>query len=483
MTVEPRSGQQAALSLADCASRREQRIAARAAPPSQTTRRRRRARRACSARGPPPTAAATTPPRSTSSPPPTRFFPAPSCGSTSGRPTAISARPVEAVAAFDRFLRNAGDAPPETLAEARRSAAELKTKLGQIQVTLRDRRRRDHRRRQAGRQHAAGGDDVDDARPPPGRGPARGVLARDRRRGRHRRQDRRRQHRAAADRSAAREHGQRMGRSWGPATRPPIRARRRSRPSIAGPGSGWRRAWWSPRARSPRSSSRAAARRWRSDQRRAGDDARRAEGVLMMRRWRLPLVLALLRGRGCVRRRRRRRRHPGGAVDRRDHAEPGAGRSRAASDPRRRPSRQPRHGQRPATFPPRPAGPIPVRRHARAPHPHHAQRAAGPHRLRPRCGRDPGRARQRTDHHRRRRAASTTRSRCQRRCAACRPTAAPARQIRDAASVSVDSSRRAPAARNICALGVRVNALEIRSADALRLYTGSSSRKPAPPSQ
>jgi len=38
------------------------------------------------------------------------------------------------VEAFDRFLRDAGDAPPETLAEARRSAAELKTKLGQIQV-------------------------------------------------------------------------------------------------------------------------------------------------------------------------------------------------------------------------------------------------------------------------------------------------------------------------------------------------------------
>ncbi len=39
------------------------------------------------------------------------------------------------MAAFDRFLRDAGDAPPETLAEARRSAAELKTKLGQIQVS------------------------------------------------------------------------------------------------------------------------------------------------------------------------------------------------------------------------------------------------------------------------------------------------------------------------------------------------------------
>jgi tetratricopeptide (TPR) repeat protein len=44
-------------------------------------------------------------------------------------------RPVDAVEAFDRFLTEAGDAPPETLAEARRSAAELKTKLGQIKVT------------------------------------------------------------------------------------------------------------------------------------------------------------------------------------------------------------------------------------------------------------------------------------------------------------------------------------------------------------
>jgi len=63
------------------------------------------------------------------------IFPSPKLWFNIGQANRDLGRPVEAVAAFDRFLREAGDAPPETLAEARRSAAELKTKLGQIQVT------------------------------------------------------------------------------------------------------------------------------------------------------------------------------------------------------------------------------------------------------------------------------------------------------------------------------------------------------------
>ncbi len=63
------------------------------------------------------------------------IFPSPKLWFNIGQANRDLGRPVEAAAAFDRFLRNAGDAPPETLAEARRSAAELKTKLGQIQVT------------------------------------------------------------------------------------------------------------------------------------------------------------------------------------------------------------------------------------------------------------------------------------------------------------------------------------------------------------
>ena len=63
------------------------------------------------------------------------IFPSPKLWFNIGQANRDLGRPVEAVAAFDRFLRNAGDAPPETLAEARRSTAELKTKLGQIQVT------------------------------------------------------------------------------------------------------------------------------------------------------------------------------------------------------------------------------------------------------------------------------------------------------------------------------------------------------------
>jgi tetratricopeptide (TPR) repeat protein len=63
------------------------------------------------------------------------IFPSPKLWFNIGQANRDLGRPVEAVAAFDRFLREAEDAPPETLAEARRSSGELKTKLGQITVT------------------------------------------------------------------------------------------------------------------------------------------------------------------------------------------------------------------------------------------------------------------------------------------------------------------------------------------------------------
>ena len=64
-----------------------------------------------------------------------RIFPSPKLWFNIGQANRDLGRPVEAVEAFDRFLTEADDAPPETLTEARRSAAELKTKLGQLKVT------------------------------------------------------------------------------------------------------------------------------------------------------------------------------------------------------------------------------------------------------------------------------------------------------------------------------------------------------------
>jgi hypothetical protein len=43
-------------------------------------------------------------------------------------------RPVEALAAFEKFLALATDAAPEVLSEARQSAAELRTKLAQVKI-------------------------------------------------------------------------------------------------------------------------------------------------------------------------------------------------------------------------------------------------------------------------------------------------------------------------------------------------------------
>jgi len=64
-----------------------------------------------------------------------RIFPSPKLWFNIGQANRDLGRPVEAVAAFDRFLREASDAPTETVSEARRSAAELKARLGQIKVT------------------------------------------------------------------------------------------------------------------------------------------------------------------------------------------------------------------------------------------------------------------------------------------------------------------------------------------------------------
>ena len=64
-----------------------------------------------------------------------KVFPSPKLWFNIGQANRDLGRPVEAVEAFDRFLTEAEDAPSETLAEARRSAAELKTKLGQLKVT------------------------------------------------------------------------------------------------------------------------------------------------------------------------------------------------------------------------------------------------------------------------------------------------------------------------------------------------------------
>jgi tetratricopeptide (TPR) repeat protein len=64
-----------------------------------------------------------------------KIFPSPKLWFNIGQANRDLGRPVEAVEAFDRFLTEAEDAPSETLAEARRSAAELKTKLGQLKVT------------------------------------------------------------------------------------------------------------------------------------------------------------------------------------------------------------------------------------------------------------------------------------------------------------------------------------------------------------
>jgi len=63
-----------------------------------------------------------------------RIFPSPKLWFNIGQANRDLGRPVEAVEAFDRFLRDASDAPAETVTEARQSASELKKKLGRIEV-------------------------------------------------------------------------------------------------------------------------------------------------------------------------------------------------------------------------------------------------------------------------------------------------------------------------------------------------------------
>src|SRR5262245_64846875 len=63
-----------------------------------------------------------------------RIFPSPKLWFNIGQANRDLGRPVEAVEAFDRFLRDATDAPAGTVTEARQSAAELKKKLGRIEI-------------------------------------------------------------------------------------------------------------------------------------------------------------------------------------------------------------------------------------------------------------------------------------------------------------------------------------------------------------
>ena len=230
-----------------------------------------------------------------------------------------------------------------------------------------------------------------------------------------RRQGRRRQHELRPIDLRAREpDGRRMGRSWGPAAQPPPTARgAEARRSIAGPGSGSRRAWSSPRAR--RRDHYRDSGSGGGLQRRAGDDARRTEGVLMRAAGDCRCVLALLavRGRACG---GSGGGADGGPVDRRDPRDLRGGRSRAASDPRQRPPRQRRHGQRPVLPHHRRPGRSSPATRSRCSSPPRRMGSAGPHPLRAWTRAGP-RSRAATARPPSPSAsASTTRSRC-RRCA------------------------------------------------------------------
>jgi hypothetical protein len=62
-------------------------------------------------------------------------FPSPKLWFNIGQANRDLGRPVEALEAFQHFLADAPDAPAETIAEARRSAAELRSKLGRLEIT------------------------------------------------------------------------------------------------------------------------------------------------------------------------------------------------------------------------------------------------------------------------------------------------------------------------------------------------------------
>jgi len=61
-------------------------------------------------------------------------FPSPKLMFNIGRANRDLGRPVEAIEAFQRFIAEAADASPETMADARTSVADLKKKLGRIQI-------------------------------------------------------------------------------------------------------------------------------------------------------------------------------------------------------------------------------------------------------------------------------------------------------------------------------------------------------------
>ena len=61
-------------------------------------------------------------------------FPSPKLQFNIGQANRELGRPVEAVTAFDWFVTDAFDASPELLAEARQSSADLKARLGRLQV-------------------------------------------------------------------------------------------------------------------------------------------------------------------------------------------------------------------------------------------------------------------------------------------------------------------------------------------------------------
>ena len=249
-----------------------------------------------------------------------KIFPSPKLWFNIGQANRDLGRPVEAVEAFDRFLARRGRRPAR---DAGRGAP-----LG--------RRAEDQARPDQG----------DAARPTAPRSPSTASRSAAPRSatmmwttpGRHqvaaqhvgfspaiedvvgcRRQGRRRQHRAAPDRSARCESTTADGaivRTRRRRPPPASGAAPKHSPSIAGPGSGSRSGPGRRRGRHRRDhSSRAAAAAAVDPASVPGDDARRAEGVLMMRRFWLPspllglaLALALLVGRGGVR--RQRQRHP-----------------------------------------------------------------------------------------------------------------------------------------------------------------------------
>jgi hypothetical protein len=62
-------------------------------------------------------------------------FPSPKLWFNIGQANRDLGRPVDALEAFQHFLADAPDAPAETISEARQSSAELRSKLGRLEIT------------------------------------------------------------------------------------------------------------------------------------------------------------------------------------------------------------------------------------------------------------------------------------------------------------------------------------------------------------